>query len=150
MTFPVKLCTSLSFVGDHISITACILLGIASMSHWFAIKRKNFPDIIPKAHFSELSLIRYFRSMLKAFSKWFKSFSVWSFWQAPHQYKPPLFCLSDLRVFCLLAFDIWGQHFLVQMTLYIPWFVTKMICFSSHPYMWIWLNSNYASIKLNS
>ena len=47
---PVRLCTSLCFLGEGMSISALILSGLASMPRALTINPKNFPEDTPKEH----------------------------------------------------------------------------------------------------
>lgn len=54
-TLPVRLCTSLDFIGDHIYIRSQIFSRFTSMPCYFTINPKDFPHMNPEAYFSMFS-----------------------------------------------------------------------------------------------
>ena len=49
-TLPVRLCTSLVLLEDHMSNRAFIFSGLAYMPRWLTMNPKNFPEATPKVH----------------------------------------------------------------------------------------------------
>jgi len=72
--WPIKHCTSFTFVGLRISIMALHFSGFASIPHCVSMKPKNFPLSTPNRLFSGLSLRMCFRSDINTSTKSFECY----------------------------------------------------------------------------
>ena len=152
-TLPVRLMTSLGFLGELISKSTLIFSGLASIPCWFTIKPRNLPNPTTKVHFKGLSVIRYFHSY------WTSDLNIlcgllpfWT-WLTCRPHRPPSISLSGLWTSPSQVSDrslqsSWGwMHCLIGVK---TSSVKKEVCSSSGSFIGIWLYPKYVFMKLNS